>query len=593
MQWLRTGMAVAAILSSAMCARADSTWVAAGWVSGNWTSAGSPYVISDGWIRVHADSALMIQPGVEVYFAGPQAMLVFGRLTAVGTAQDSIHFVGANVDTLEDAWRGLVFMSTDSTTADSSRLAYAVLKRAGGPGLLYGTGGAIQCLRASPRFDHCLLQNNRALRSRASQIVQSRLGGGVYLSHSDARFTNCEFTRNYPGPLGEGGALFCEDGGSSVFENCVMQNDTAALGGAVAIRNATDPNEYPTFHRCDISQNRAFFDGGGVHLDASHCYFDSCTINSNNSGQCGGGLYTIHDGTANFWKSEMAGNESFWGGAIYCCFSVSGPVLVSSLIHDNVAGYGGAVYSWRAHPVMAASTISRNTDTQDGGAAVYLNESEGILNSTIVSHSVGGAGIFFRRSPLSVLQYCNVGANDGAPYDFYPDESAKPYYYGEIMQTNANGDSCDLWYNLFQDPRFAGGPGEDFHLNWDSPCINAGDPGSTHDPDGSVIDIGAFYRDAAAVDPERTAVRRYELSQNYPNPFNSATRIEFDLPRAGEAELAVYDVTGRLVTTLLSGTLNEGHHNVNWDASHVPSGVYLYRLRTGDGVWAKKMIVLK
>jgi len=52
-------------------------------------------------------------------------------------------------------------------------------------------------------------------------------------------------------------------------------------------------------------------------------------------------------------------------------------------------------------------------------------------------------------------------------------------------------------------------------------------------------------------------------------------------------------VTGRLVTTLLSGQLNAGHHHVSWDASNVPSGVYVYRLRTGDAVRAKKMIVLK
>jgi hypothetical protein len=202
-------------------------------------------------------------------------------------------------------------------------------------------------------------------------------------------------------------------------------------------------------------------------------------------------------------------------------------------------------------------------------------------------------GVFFRRSPLSVLQYCNVGANDGAPYDFYPDESAKPYYYGEIMQTNANGDSCDLWYNLFQDPRFANGPSGDFYLNWDSPCIDAGDPGSTHDPDGSVIDIGAFYRDALKTAKDVILPPSSFILSNYPNPFNSATRIEFDLPRAGEAELAVYDVTGRLVTTLLSGRLNAGHHHVNWDASNLPSGVYVYRLRTDHETHGKKMVLLK
>lgn len=83
------------------------------------------------------------------------------------------------------------------------------------------------------------------------------------------------------------------------------------------------------------------------------------------------------------------------------------------------------------------------------------------------------------------------------------------------------------------------------------------------------------------------------LNQNYPNPFNPTTQITFNLPKAAEVNLTVYTMLGQKVQTLISNRLNAGDHSIRFDASGLSSGVYMYRLQSGNFVSTKKMILLK
>jgi uncharacterized protein (DUF2141 family) len=88
----------------------------------------------------------------------------------------------------------------------------------------------------------------------------------------------------------------------------------------------------------------------------------------------------------------------------------------------------------------------------------------------------------------------------------------------------------------------------------------------------------------------------FSLFQNYPNPFNPSTVIQFDLPDRGQqhaVSLQIFDLLGREVATLLNEKMQAGPHQVTWNASNMPSGVYLYRLQAGTFTETKKLTLLK
>jgi flagellar hook assembly protein FlgD len=92
--------------------------------------------------------------------------------------------------------------------------------------------------------------------------------------------------------------------------------------------------------------------------------------------------------------------------------------------------------------------------------------------------------------------------------------------------------------------------------------------------------------------------RSFALFQNIPNPFNATTRIDFNLPDAGDVTLIVYDVLGRKVATLVNDHLEPGAHHIEWDARddggrQLASGVYFYRIRTTSSQASRKMVLLK
>lgn len=96
-----------------------------------------------------------------------------------------------------------------------------------------------------------------------------------------------------------------------------------------------------------------------------------------------------------------------------------------------------------------------------------------------------------------------------------------------------------------------------------------------------------------SIENNGTDVIGYRLLQNYPNPFNPATNIEFRIPDEGFVKLKIYDAAGKEVAELLNKNMSMGTHKITFDASHLNSGVYFYKLETDKFSETKKMIVSK
>jgi|GEM_PF-6588602 len=94
-------------------------------------------------------------------------------------------------------------------------------------------------------------------------------------------------------------------------------------------------------------------------------------------------------------------------------------------------------------------------------------------------------------------------------------------------------------------------------------------------------------------DEQDTDVEVVALLQNYPNPFNGRTMIRYELPAHSRVTLALYDVRGRLVSTLVDGWLGAGVHYESVSSWHLESGIYLYRLEVNGRAITRKMTVVK
>jgi hypothetical protein len=110
---------------------------------------------------------------------------------------------------------------------------------------------------------------------------------------------------------------------------------------------------------------------------------------------------------------------------------------------------------------------------------------------------------------------------------------------------------------------------------------------------GPVVAVMLVRGTFVATEDEAGVPESFALVGNYPNPFNPQTMIGFALPQSAQVRLVVYDMLGREVARLLEGTLSAGRHEVVFDASGLPTGVYLYRLEADGFVQTRRMLLIK
>lgn len=383
-------------------------------------------------------------------------------------------------------------------------------------------------------------------------------GGGVYGRNSSLIITRSTFRYNH-----------ADYGGGAYFENCAPQiegctffanvaNGGAGLGLSHAAARVRD---------CDFEQNSAFYSGGGLYADGdSVISVGNCRFEANEAWD-GGGAAILH--------SPIEMHE--------CVFTENYSSRAAGLLFNDADG-----------AVISRCTLSGNRGPMSAAfssVAIFGGTPE--MTTTIISETNVNYGILFSVADQASVHHCDIFVTGGVPLGFSASDSAMgPPGIGILDTLNMRGDTCDAYQNIFLNPEFNDSVA--YHLEYWSPCIDTGDPESPYDPDGSVADMGAFYyTPPQAADPRQTAVCIYHLGQNYPNPFNSSTQIQFNLPRAGDVSLELFDVTGRHVRTLLSGYQSAGQHQIHFDAGTLPSGLYFYRLQSGEFVQTQKLMLIK
>jgi len=107
------------------------------------------------------------------------------------------------------------------------------------------------------------------------------------------------------------------------------------------------------------------------------------------------------------------------------------------------------------------------------------------------------------------------------------------------------------------------------------------------------IDFDGQFAYSETIEIEVSAPEKFELAQNYPNPFNPTTNIKYSIDNPEIVRLTVYNVIGEEVAQLVNETKEAGIYSINFDASNLNSGIYIYRLESGNQVQMQKMMLVK
>ena len=530
---------ISALVFVAIClvplAYADTTWVAGGEVSGDWTVEGSPYIIEDHITVVPAET-LTIHAGVRVFVYPSRGITVYGRLLAEGALGDSVVFTA---DTLADpdGWRGISFAGSP----DSSILRYTVIEYARAAGY----GGGIHCTATTLLLEHSMIR-----------LCYARFGRAMYVA----------------------------DNAHVVLRDCEI-SDNGGPGGCGAIRAASSTI---ALERCSVLRSSAM-DGAGLCLHDASLTLVDCLLKDNAGYIWGGAVFASGHSAVSASGCIFQGNSSLQGGAIDL-HDESGLMLDHCLfvgnrgMHDQYDGVSGAIHAGSGNAIITNCTFIGNEAPTFG----CISGGSGLeLRNSIIAHTGGGAAVHLAAAG-AVISHCDFFENAAGDV-----EGSLPGFFGQVDTVNANGDPCDPLFNLFLDPLFLDVE-PNYHLSENSPCIDAGDPESDRDPDSTVADIGAFYFPQPTLSRESGALAEaFTLFQNYPNPFNASTTIAFDLPLAGNVNLKVFDLLGREVAVLANRQIDAGHHSVSFDASTLASGLYVYRLQARGFVESRKLLLLK
>lgn len=116
-------------------------------------------------------------------------------------------------------------------------------------------------------------------------------------------------------------------------------------------------------------------------------------------------------------------------------------------------------------------------------------------------------------------------------------------------------------------------------------------------PDGTILPV-QFYNGGVNtinvnVEYDHKPVQEFALSLNYPNPFNPSTKINYSIPSYSRVRLAVYTLTGELISELINQEQDAGNYIISYDAGELSSGIYLIRLSAGGSIQSRKMNLIK
>jgi hypothetical protein len=444
----------------------------------------------------------------------------------------------------------------------------------------YGTGGGIRCENAAPTIVHNLIARNNGayygggiyLKTSSGAVVEHNrivghmtmsgygiaYGAGLYCEDSDVLIRYNLFRADTI-DFGYGGAIACQGGAPHIINNTIVDNAVrvaSEVGGIYCMWSGS-----PVIVNNIIAGNEDY--GIGVEGGATPS-IDYNDLWQNGYSNCAPGPHDLSC-DPQFCDPE---NLDFTLHAASCCvgagqngedigaYGVGCGVLSIDVVLDSDTTHRGEEFGY--------TVTCRNYTDQ----AVRFRFETYATYYTVMYPLVGPVTLWI--PPGGQLSgYLTEVVPRGAPFgDYFLCATIRD------MQGRVYDVDCEPFAIVPGLARVRGS--QVAFADWITKSAVIGD-----------IDLLSLQATKAG-GPERFA-----LSANYPNPFNAITKISYTVANTGNVSLKVYDITGRLVCTLLDRFHEAGEYDAVWDASDYSSGVYFYKLQAGDFVSTKKMNLLK
>mgnify|MGYP006089615089 CR=1 FL=1 len=450
-------------------------------------------------------------------------------------------------------------------------------------------------------------------------------GGGLYQQFSDSLvILNSNFEDNTTLP-GIGGGLAIYYSSDIVLENVnINGNESGGAGGGICFLRSDNIN----YTSGMIRDNRSNSNSGGGIMMGTETFDASIIINAtfnrlnfiNNYAQVGGGGLMLWSAEVNVYNSTFSQNEANdnngvdnWSGGGLSSHSMAEPNIINSIFYDN---YPNSLY----HPSTTSSMSVKYSLLEEFHTGVEnLVEIDPLFNDP-----ENGDFTLQPNSPCidaGISDFDDDGVNDVTDFlGSAPDLGSTEFMAGPPLGFNSIVvDSAviltwlqvtDLNLEFYKLERATDSL---FSEN----VIERFIPENFYTDEEIDWDIEYFYRVSAYLgywtDHSETesiilewlnltdkelVPGTYIVSQNYPNPFNPSTTLRYSMSKGELVNIAVYDMSGRLVKDLLNGYQNAGYNSIQWNATNnqgqsVSAGMYICIIKIGSYNTSKKMLLLK
>jgi len=442
---------------------------------------------------------------------------------------------------------------------------------------------------------------------------------------------------------GLGGGIYCEDSAPAIKHNLIRRNVGAYYGGGIYLKNSSGTvveHNRIIGHMTMSGYGVAY--GAGIHCEDSDVLIRYNLIRADTVDFGHGGGISCQGGTPHIVNNTIVDNVTGYGetGGIYCMWSGS-PVIVNNIIAGN-GDYGIGVEG-NASPDIDYNDLWQNgyyncspgpndlsCDPQfcdPENLDFTLNASSCCVGAGQNGEDIGAYGVGCGVLQLEVILDTDTTYR-GAEFSY---TVACTNYTGQFVRFRFQTYAVrHTWMYPLIGPVTLRIPPHGFLSGYITHIVPGGAPygdyflcAEARDLQGHVYDqacepfvivprpLGVAFSGEGVEDwrTESAVIGgvdllnlgsggaekpvEFTLLHNYPNPFNAATKMSYSLVEAGRVTLKIYDIAGRLVDTLIEGFQQAGEYDIVWDASEQASGIYFYRLSSGDFTETKRMTLLR